>query len=273
MADAVRLGLFSPSVVLGVASSTGALDRAGLAVGEIPVASSAQQFAALVAGELDAVFTSPDNVLAHPDAGARILAAVDRGLGLSLFSAPGVGPEGLRGGTLAVDVPTSGFAFVAYELLARLGLRVGVDYAVAAYGSTPRRATALIAGECAMTVLNAGNDLRAEAAGCTRLSRASGLGPYVGTVLAVRDPVDAVHRLTTVVVETSGELAEGRHRELAATVTAERLGLDDDGVRRYLATLSDPDEGLVPDGRLDPESMRTLHRLRDRYGDRRTSTR
>src|ERR1700737_2076213 len=144
----VRLGVFSPSVLLGVAAAEGTLDRAGLQGEEIPVASSSHQFTLLLAGELDAVLTSPDNVLAYRGSSAnplgrtvdvRILAAVDRGLGLSLFSAAGTEP---RGGVLAVDVPASGFAFVAYELLARRGLRRGLDYEVRAMGSTPLRADA-----------------------------------------------------------------------------------------------------------------------------------
>src|ERR1700737_2212675 len=140
----VRLGVFSPSVLLGVAAAEGTLDRAGLQGEEIPVASSSHQFTLLLAGELDAVLTSPDNVLAYRGSSAnplgrtvdvRILAAVDRGLGLSLFHGPRIsglsglsGLSGVRGGVLGVDVPTSGFAFVAYELLARHGLRYGADY-------------------------------------------------------------------------------------------------------------------------------------------------
>jgi ABC-type nitrate/sulfonate/bicarbonate transport system substrate-binding protein len=283
MATVVRLGLFSPSVVLGVASATGALDRAGLAVEEVAATSSSQQFSDLLGGELDAVITSPDNVLAYRGSAAnplgrtgdvRILAAVDRGLGLSLFTAPGVDPAGgLRGGVLAVDVPTSGFAFVAYELLARQGLRAGSDYTVHALGTTPRRATALMAGDYPMTVLNAGNDLRAEAAGCTRVSRASALGPYMGTVLAasgerIEDGRTPLRALIDVLLTTSRALAAGRLREPATTVAAARLGLDSEGVRRYLETLADPREGLVPDGRLDAESLATLLRLRRRYATR-----
>jgi len=281
MAKLVRLGVFSPSIVLGVARATGALERAGLAVEEVPATSSAQQFTALLTGELDAALTSPDNVLAYRGSptnplgrvvDVRILAAVDRGLALSLFTAPGVAPEGLRGGVLAVDVPTSGFAFVAYELLARQGLRVGRDYEVRPLGTTPRRATALAAGECAMTVLNAGNDLRAEAAGCTRVSRASSLGPYLGTVFAaLGDRVDSdtgvLRALTGVLLATSRALVEGELRDVARSVTAARLELDQEGVARYLQTLADPREGLVPDGRVDPDSLETLRWLRSRYGE------
>jgi ABC-type nitrate/sulfonate/bicarbonate transport system substrate-binding protein len=272
--------MFSPSVVLGVAAATGALDRAGLTIELIPATSSAQQFGALLAGKLDAALTSPDNVLAYRGSAVnplgrtvdvRILAAVDRGLGLSLFAGPGLDPDNLRGGVLAVDVPGSGFAFVAYELLARRGLRAGADYEVRPLGSTPRRAAALLAGECTMTVLNAGSDLRAEAGGCRRLNRASVLGPYVGTVLAAPGAPVAASRaslrtLTELLVETSRALLDGELAAEAAAVTADRLGLDETDVRRYLDTLADPAEGLVPDGRLDDASLQTLSWLRRRHG-------
>ena len=61
----LRIGTFSPSVVLGVAAATGALDTAGLAITQGPARNSPEQFAALLAGELDAAITSPDNVLAY----------------------------------------------------------------------------------------------------------------------------------------------------------------------------------------------------------------
>ncbi len=265
----LRLGTFSPSVVLGAAA--GPLRAAGLSVVDVPAASSSEQFTALLSGALDAVLTSPDNVLAHRGTGAdvRVLAAIDRGLGLSLFAAPGLDPRapgsaavdpGRPGapGVLAVDSPTSGFAFVAYELLARAGID---GYEARPFGSTPRRASALIAGECAMTVLGAGSDLRAEAAGCTRINRASSLGPYVGTVLAAASPVpDGVAALATALVRTARALVAG---QLTADPTP--LGLDAASARRYLATLVDPREGLVPDGRLDDASLATLVRLRERY--------
>ena len=276
MPERVRLGVFSPSVLLGVAAESGALHKAGLAVEEVPATSSTQQFSALLAGELDAVLTSPDNVLAHRDpanhplgpADVRILAAVDRGLGLSLFTAPKF--TSLRGGVLGVDTPTSGFALVAYELLAKHGLRPGEDYEVRRCGTTPRRAEALITGQCTMTVLNAGNDLRAESAGCMRLSRATLLGPYLGSVLAaaaqrVEHDAPRLRALADVIVSTARGVCDGRLRSIAAPVAAHRLGLDELGVRRHLRTLVDPHEGLVPDGRVDGASLATLRRLRDRY--------
>jgi nicotinate dehydrogenase subunit A len=177
----------------------------------------------------------------------------------------------LLGGALAVDVPGSGFAFVAVELLARHGLRAGSDCPVEALGATPRRADALLAGRCAVTVLNAGSDLRAEAAGARRLARATAVGPYLGTVLAAHGPaveVDghALAALTGVLIATAARLVAGELHDVAQAAAVRRLRLDDDSAARYVATLTDPVEGLVPDGRVDRAALGTLVELRNRHG-------
>ncbi|MEJ3653660.1 2Fe-2S iron-sulfur cluster-binding protein [Actinomycetes bacterium KLBMP 9759] len=280
MTQKVRVGTFSPSVLLAVAAESGALAAAELEVEEIAATSSPAHFRDLVAGTVDVSLTSPDNLLAYryvdanPLGGTfdvRILAAVDGGLGLSLFSAPGRDDvDALMGQPLGVDVSVSGFAFVAYELLAEQGLHAGMDCPVVPLGATPRRAEALLAGRCAATVLNAGSDLRAEGQGARRLARASSLGPYLGTVLAAHGPVvdgdtGRLWRFTQALVTTAARLAAGELREEAARGAISRLGLDDLAARRYVDTLVDPVEGLVPDGRVDRESIGTIVRLRNRY--------
>ncbi|CAM3631139.1 ABC transporter substrate-binding protein [Kibdelosporangium persicum] len=278
-ARTVKVGTFSPSVLVEVAAETGALATAGLVVEEIPATSSPAQFAALLAGELDAVLTNPDNVVAYRclpgnplrrTADVRILAAVDGGLGLSLFGRPGHSAPGqLRRGVLGVDAPTTGFAFIAFELLERLGLR-DVDYSVRSMGSTPRRTEALLSGQCDMTILNAGNDLRAEAAGAHRLSSVTTIGPYVGTVLAARGETieqdrDMLAGLVGAIRTTCTELLAGNHTEIALSATQRRLGLHRAAASRYLDTLLDPAEGIVADGRMPQDALETAIRLRTRH--------
>jgi len=192
--ESIVVGSFTPSVLLDVAASTGRLAEHDLVVTEVPVGSSPGQFRSLLTGELDVALTSPDNVLAYRFSpanplgallDARILGAVDRGLGLGLYAAPGRSAADLRGATVGVDVPTSGFALAMYALGDSLGLSRD-DYDLVALGSTPMRLAALLAGECTATMLNAGNELAAEAAGCVRLAGVSEVcGPYLGTVVAV----------------------------------------------------------------------------------------
>jgi hypothetical protein len=265
--DTIQLGTFTPSVLLRVARRTGRLASARLEVVESPVASSPAQFAALLDGSLDAVLTSPDNVLAYrysPDnplgrtADVRILSAVDRGMGLALY--------GRLGDTFGVDVPASGFAFAMYAIAESLG-RPRDSYDVVALGSTPKRLTALLAGECDATMLNAGNELHAEAAGHRALGRAAELcAPYLGTVLAALEPHDKHDRLAAALTDTAAEIVAGSLGEPVIEEAAGALDLPPSLAARYLARLKDPAEGLVPDGVVDPGSIRTLVDLRTRYG-------
>jgi ABC-type nitrate/sulfonate/bicarbonate transport system substrate-binding protein len=273
----LTVGAFSPSVLLRLARRTGRLDQQDLVVHETAVASSPAQFRSLLAGELDAVLTSPDNVVAYRyspanplggTADVRIVAAVDRGLGLALYARPGPPLTGtLRGARLGVDVPTSGFAFAMYAMAETLGLSRD-DYQVVALGSTPKRLQALLDGECAATLLNAGNELRAEQAGCPVLARVADVAsPYLGTVLAVHGPasLEAAARLAAALRATTGDVLAGSLDDVAADEAADALGLPADLAWRYVRRLQDPAEGLVAGGRVDPEALRTVVDLRRRY--------
>ena len=272
----IVVGSFTPSVLLDVARETGRLDQRDLEVSEVPVTSSPAQFRSLLDGELDVALTSPDNVLAYrfdprnPLGGladVRIVAAVDRGMGLGLYGRPGMAAADLVGATVGVDVATSGFALALYALAESVGVN-REDYELIALGSTPRRLEALLAGACTATMLNAGNELIAERHGCHRLaSVAEQLSPYLGTVVAVSGTArtDAARLLSDALLETAREIVHGGLGVEAAASAARRLDLDDDLAQRYVARLRDPREGLVPDGVVDRGALETLVRLRTTY--------
>src|SRR3954465_8581815 len=201
MTQTLRLGIFSANIVADWAQEHGVFADHGLAVQQIPVASSPAQFASLMAGDYDAVLTSPDNVATyvlneHNPLGRRlelqIVRAVDRGARLSLVAVPGIeGPTDLAGRRFAVDVPTSGFAFVGFALLRRAGMVAGRDYEVVTAGATPRRRQLLADRAFEATLLNAGHEARAVRAGAHVLGVVSDVvRPYLGTVIATRAGVD-----------------------------------------------------------------------------------
>lgn len=275
--DRITLGVFSPSVLLDIARTTGRLSAVGLQVHDVAVASSPAQFTSLRRGDYDAVFTSPDNVLAYRFLPANplgelldveIVAGIDRGLGLCLGVRPGVSdPAILRGGRLGVDVPNSGFAFVAYALLEEMGLSRD-DFDIVALGSTPGRAKALHTGGCDITVLNAGNELSARAHGCTLSADVTSLGPYLGTVVARMrhapkpEPVD---RLVLALAETAGAIRRGEVDREAAEAAARLLGLAPELAAAHVAILRDPARGLIDDGAVDAAALATLVGLRQRF--------
>jgi ABC-type nitrate/sulfonate/bicarbonate transport system substrate-binding protein len=273
----LAVGAFSASVLLRVARRTGRLAEQGLIVEETAVASSPAQFRALLDGSLDAALTSPDNVLAYRYgtnnplgrvADARIVAAVDRGLGLALYARPGLSSaEALSGATIGVDVPTSGFALAMYAATESIGLSRDA-YHLAALGATPKRLAALLAGECAATMLNAGNDLLAEQAGCTALVRVTDVcAPYLGTVLAVVGDarLEPVTRLALALRRTAAQIRAGALDEVTASAAATALDLPPDLARRYVHQLKHPLDGLVVDGVVEPAALRTVVDLRRRY--------
>jgi ABC-type nitrate/sulfonate/bicarbonate transport system substrate-binding protein len=274
--DQLTVGTFTRSLLIHLARESGRLQMAGLDVRESSVTSSPAQFRSLAAGELDLAITSPDNVLAYrflstnPLGGilpVEIVSAVDRGLGLSLCLAPSIkSTDHLRGQIVGVDVPQSGFAFVAFELLKRAGLQDG-DYEIVTLGSTPRRATALINNECAATILNAGNELRARSSGCTIVSSVSDIGPYLGTVIAAlqtQDPekIAVQQRFADVLLETSREIVAGERDSEVVEAAISLLGLSEADAIAHKECLRDEANGLVPSGRVDAASILTLLELR-----------
>ncbi|GII29040.1 ABC transporter substrate-binding protein [Planotetraspora mira] len=271
------VGAFSPSVLLRVGRRVGLLAEHDLDVVEKPVPSSPAQFRALIDGELDAALTSPDNVVAYrfdpgnplgETADVHIVSAIDRGLGLGVYARPGLASAAdLKGATIGVDVPGSGFALGLYALLESLGLDRG-DYEIATLGSTPRRLEALLAGDCDATMLNAGNELRAEAAGSVRLGRLVDVcRPYLGTVLSAagdrKRPL--VEALAAALLATAREIGAGRADQVTVEEAVEALRLPEALAVRYLERLKDPEEGLVADGVADIASMETIVVLRRRY--------
>lgn len=275
----LTVGTFTPSVLLAVADRIGALRARALTVREQPVPSSPGQFRSLLDGAIDAALTSPDNAVAYRFLQAnplrrtgdiRIVLGVDRGLGLALYGRPGhTSAADLRGATLGVDVVASGFAFALYELMQSLGLRRDHDYRLVELGSTPRRLTALLAGDCVATMLNAGNDLRAEDAGCPRLLRLVDVtAPYLGTVLCVAGPpTDEMRELGRALCDATEAIVGGAVDELAAEEAVRLLNLSEPLARRYVARLGDPMEGLIVGGAVDLEAMANVIDLRRRHGD------
>ena len=277
--EQLKVGTFTPSLLIDIARSSGAFRRKGLDVVESLVPSSPAQFTSLEAGEFDVVFTSPDNVLAYHFLSSnplqrsiplQIICGIDRGLGLSLCTAPSIAnTEHLRGQILGVDVPQSGFAFVAYALLEKAGLRPG-DYTIESLGSTPRRTDALIAGTCAVTILNAGNELRAVGAGCAVVSPVADLGPYYGTVLATLsdrgDDVNEVNqRFAGALLATTGEIIAGNRESEAIEAAMRLLNLSESEAQDHYECLRHPTTGFVASGRVDRASIATLVELRRTY--------
>jgi ABC-type nitrate/sulfonate/bicarbonate transport system substrate-binding protein len=274
----VNLGYFSRSVVSAVAQQRGLYAEAGLSVTESPVQSSPGQFRSLLDGEFDLVLTSPDNVAAYrlsadnplkERSDVRILLGVDAGMGLSIVAAPGIGSLAqLRGRTVAVDVPQSGFALVLLAMLAAAGLEPERDFALVSLGSTPHRKIALLEGRCDATMLNAGHDIAAALEGCRRLARVTDVhAPYLGTVLAstgawLEQRTDVARQFAAAWLAAVDVILDPAEREVIEPLTAEVLGVPAAGAAEVYAVLTSERDGLVPDGTVSDDALATVLGLR-----------
>lgn len=279
----IRLGYFSKSPVLAVANALQLLKRYGFAVEATPVQSSAEQFRILAAGGYDLVLTSPDNVGAYRYSAAnpigeqldvRIVLAVDGGVGLCLVVGPDITDVAdLRGRTVAVDVPQSGFAYGLLALLASHGLRAGEDFELVSLGSTPRRATAIIDGKCDATVLNGGFPFAAERAGCRVLGRLRDVArPYLGTVLAgtgawLDEHVNEGQRFCRLWLEAAAALLDPSMAAQIDPLLPEVFGVAAELVPAMRAVLADPDDGIVADGVVRPAALDVVFALRARFAE------
>lgn len=191
MNSTIRLGYFYRTLPLMAAQRHGFYRRHGVEVQEERVRSSTQQFEYLLDGRYDVVQTSPDNVANYRyntghALGDRIdvqgFLGMDYGLNLVLVARPGIrSARTLK--AVAVDAPDSGFAYVAYAILERAGLKRGKHYDVVPVGGVSQRFQRLLSGDAGFdaTLLSGGFETRAANSSYRILGRVREVAdPYVG---------------------------------------------------------------------------------------------
>lgn len=246
---------------------------------------SAAQLAGLARGEYDLIQTAPDNVINYatqpaafgvdPATASAIVMVLGGSVGpLSVYAQPGVADiSDLRGTTLGVDNPSSGFALVLRDLLQRQGLLLDRDYTFAVAGATHARCDALLAGSIAATVLYTPFDLRAADHGCVEMASSTAYSAYAsGSTAGVRQWMNAHSALVTQYVAAILEALRWLHDPAHAEAVQElmrsepSLGVAPDLVARTYATFVAPVSGHGMDVTLDENGLRQVIALRRTYG-------
>ncbi len=269
------VGQFSASPVLAAAAGLGLGERHGLALSTSRVPSSPGQFTALRDGVIDVAVTSPDNVILYATTDrnpvgelvdVRMIRAIDRGLGLTLVTAPTITSiDGFRDAELGVDVVRSGFALLLFTMLDRLGVQRS-EVTFPEHGSTPKRLESLLAGDIDGTILNAESRIGALAAGMRPWSTSVDVSAhYLGTVLAVPAAFDpgTARDLVSMWDEATAwllEAAEGDVVELLGA-TSPVLGNVD-----YVRLIRDPSFGLLREAAVSVPDLEVLTAIRRECG-------
>lgn len=247
---------------------------------------SAVQLAGLARGDYQLVQTAPDNVInvdtqpsafgLDPATAPHVVMVLGGSIGpLNVCARPGV-PDvhSLRGATLGVDNPTSGFAIVLRDLLERQGLLSDRDYSFVEAGGTHTRCDALLAGTIAATILYSPFDVRAVEHGCALL--ASSTGTYAayasGSTAGVQSWIDAHGEMVTHYIEAVLQALRWLYDPTHAQATQElmraepSLGVAPDLIPRAYASFVASGIGFGREAVLDEEGLRQVISLRAKYG-------
>ncbi len=272
----------APNLPFFVARRLGFLAEAGVGVRFETTPNSVYQFEQFGSGGFDLAFTAFDNVVAYREGqGAAKLAGLPdfrailgaTQVELSIVVAPEIKTaEDLRGRSLALDAVATGFAFVLYDMLARLGLPRNA-YEVSPVGATPARWQSVKAGEHAGTITIEPFTSIAGAAGFSVLARSTDMFPcYQGGVIAARRDwaeayAETVSAFIAAYLRGLAWTTAPANRQAAAAILAEGMPeIRPQVLDAVMDSLLSPRSGLTPDGAMLREGAQIVLDLRSRHG-------
>jgi ABC-type nitrate/sulfonate/bicarbonate transport system substrate-binding protein len=237
----------------------------------------------LIDGRFDIGMGGIDNVVAYQEgqgeAPTKVTPDLAAFLGfdnafLNLVSMPEVKTMAdLRGKELGVDALTTGFAFVAREMLERASLKEA-DVKMVRAGGTATRYTALIDRKFAATLLSTPFDLQAEAKGFTRLGTATELlGAYQGRSAFtmrgwLKDNEAAAIGFMRAMRDATDWIFDPQNREICqAILLANDRDMTPPLAQKTYDMFVDRKSGLYRDLRIDNEGLKVVLALRSKYGE------
>jgi ABC-type nitrate/sulfonate/bicarbonate transport system substrate-binding protein len=283
MTDTVTLGCFYRSLPMMAATENGFFEEHGITVDFQQVSSSIQQFQYLSDERYDIVQTSPDNSANYRFNDANPIdqpvdnqgfLGLDYGMYLVMVGRPGIERlEDLRGGVVSVDAPDSGFAYVAYRILERAGLRRGEDYSIVNTGGVYDRYQAFMGdGDFDATLLSGGFETRAAEAGYVLLDSVLDIAdPYLGVWAAARstwlqEQADTAAGFVSGYLEGTRWVFDSANREGCLDLLATLPGTSRELAEKLYDVQLRPGVGNVPDGSIDPRAVRNVLSLREEFG-------
>lgn len=290
----INLGVFSNSLPVLVAQEEGFFDAQQLDVTFRRVTSSTQQFRSLRSGEYDIISTAGDNVLNYrlnssnalgSTFPVQIVAGVQYSGDLTVVGARGVTSlAAFQGTNVAVDSPSSGFAYVLYRILELAGLQKDTDYTVIPCGGGDQRLLALRNGSCVVGGVTYTIDGGAILSGPTLLSaqqegfpvlqsiqETPGLSPYLGTVIVATEPwleenEDVAVRFVAALYAAVEWSLDPANRERALEILLQdQPSAGQAGAELQYTTATAPGIGLVRGLDINRDALRTVVELREEF--------
>ena len=266
---------------LWAAQRQGYFEAQGVAVALSYTPNSAFLVTAVLDGKVDIALATIDNLVAYQEGQgeAKIadnpdLFAFMGGDGgfFSIVARPGIdNVSGLKGKTLSVDAMTTGLAFVLRALVERGGLAES-DVTFVRAGGTANRYRDLIAGKHDATLLRTPFELLAVGRGFKVIATAESLGTYQGTVGFARRSWARDHEAQLVGFLRAYKAAtdwiyDRANREVVEALLVANIRDMTPALAKLSCDLLLADNGgLARDLSPDVEGIRTVLRLRSKYG-------
>ncbi|MDB5958557.1 ABC transporter substrate-binding protein [Ramlibacter sp.] len=266
---------------LWVGMSQGFFARNGVGVKLEAAPTSSFRLVGVVNGTFDIAMGPADETIAQREGqgtqgvNASDLVIVMGGDGgfLHLASVPEVhGIADLRGKELSVDTISTGTSFVLREMLERSGLEWNRDYTTVPAGAVQERYQQLLARKHAGTMLMSPLDVIGREQGLNILADVPGtLGPYQGMVASVRRQWAQQNEAALIGFirgyrQSLEWLYNPANRDAALAVFRRNLESDAATAQTAYRLLVDPVNGFEPHARVNEDGLRTVLRLREKYG-------
>ena len=234
--------------------------------------SSKAQRSGLAAGKFEVVHSAVDNALAMIEVAKVDVVIVSGGDGGTNEFIVGKGIDSyadVRGKALVTDAPNTAYALQAKKILARHGLKDGVDYRINAAGAGPFRLKAMLeGGDNAAAIMNLPFSAQAIEAGMKSLGRTVDLlGPYqAGGAFVLRSwataNADTLERYLAGYVESLRWVLDKSNREEAIALLMTSRNLSRSLATRSYDLMIQPGFGFNPDARLNAEGFDNVLKLR-----------
>lgn len=225
----------------------------------------------LAAGEFEIAHSGVDNAVAMVEAAGKdtiIIMGGDSSMNEFLVH-PEIGAVAdLRGKTLLVDAPNTGYAQLAKKILLNHGLKDGQDYTVKPVGGSALRLKAMLETKDAAVLLNVPWSILAVRNGMKSMGRTIDLlGLYQATGAHVmrawaKENGPALERYIAAYVESLRWALQPSNRGESVALLAKWLKLAPDVAEQTYDLLKEPKFGLSPDARFDLDGFKNLLSLR-----------
>jgi ABC-type nitrate/sulfonate/bicarbonate transport system substrate-binding protein len=270
---------------LYVATQQNLFEQQGLHIDITYTTGSIPQLAGLVREEYHLIQTAPDNVINvdnNPIAfgldlatAPHVIMLLGGSVGrLSIYAQSDITKfDHLRGSVLGVDNPTSGFALVLRDMLARNGLLLERDYTFTIAGGTSNRLDALKSGAVAATILYAPFDVQAARAGFNQLATSTDYYPVYASLATagiqtwIEQHSDEITNYITAYLKALRWIYDPTHAIDVQTIMQKEpsLGLDASLTSHVYAAFVDPISGFGQNAMLDDAGLQQVIDLRATY--------